>query len=252
MILLHEILILLVVSFGAGTLGSLLGLGGGFIIVPTLTSMGLAPSQIAGTSLFGVFSNAASSTIAYAKQKRIDYRLGIKFAVFAIPGAIVGAYISSLISLPEFKLYFAIILIGTSLYILRKNRLREGQKRQSAGVMIFCYMSSFFAGILASLYGVGGGVVFVPVMVAMLGIAVHTSAPTSQFILFLSSIVGLITHIAMGHPDYLIAAALVGGAFAGAQLGAKISLTIRERILQILLSAGLLAIAGKFISDELF
>jgi hypothetical protein len=80
---------------------------------------------------------------------------------------------------------------------------------------------------------------------------VHSSAPTSQFILLISSTVGLFTHVALGHPDYLIAAIIVGGAFAGAQLGAKLSLTIKERVLQILLSIGLFAIAAKFLSDEL-
>jgi uncharacterized membrane protein YfcA len=118
--------------------------------------------------------------------------------------------------------------------------------------MALCYASSFFAGILASLFGVGGGVIFVPVMVALLGMSVHSSAPTSQFILLLTSAIGLFTHVALGHPDYLIAAIIVVGAFAGAQLGAKLSLTIKERILQILLSIGLFAVAAKFIVDELF
>jgi len=251
-VLLHEILILIVVSFGAGTLGALLRLGGGFIIVPALTFMSLNPSQIASTSLFAVFSNSASSTIAYAKQKRIDYVLGIKFAAFAIPGAIIGAYISSFISLSEFKLYFALVLIGTSIYILRKNTLKERSIQRSRGIMALCYASSFFAGILASLFGVGGGVIFVPVMVALLGMSVHSSAPTSQFILLITSVIGLFTHVALGHPDYLIAAILVGGAFAGAQLGAKLSLTIKEKILQILLSIGLFTVAAKLLGDELF
>jgi len=247
----QDILILLIVSFGAGTLGSLLGLGGGFIMVPALTFMSLNPSQIASTSLFAVFSNAVSSTIAYTRQKRIDYLLGVKFAIFAIPGAIIGAYISSFISLPEFKLYFILVLIGTAIYILRKNTLKLRSAQRSHGVMILCYASSFLAGILVSLFGIGGGVIFVPVMVALLGMSVHSSAPTSQFILLISSTVGLFTHVALGHPDYLIAAIIVGGAFAGAQLGAKLSLTIKERVLQILLSIGLFAIAAKFLSDEL-
>lgn len=251
-VFLHEILILIAVSFGAGTLGALLGLGGGFIIVPTLTFMIFNPSQIASTSLFSVFSNSASSTIAYAKQKRIDYALGAKFAAFAIPGAVIGAYVSSFIALPEFKLYFALVLIGTAIYILRKNTLKEKTTKHSHGIMALCYASSFFAGVLSSLFGIGGGVVFVPIMVALLGMSVHTSAPTSQFILLISSVAGLVSHVYLGHPDYLIAAILVGGAFAGAQLGAKISLTIKEKMLQRLLSIGLLAVAVKFIVDELF
>lgn len=235
-------------SFGAGTLGALLGLGGGFMIVPALTFLTLTPYQIASTSLFAVLSNSASSTIAYARQKRIDYSLGIRFAIFAVPGAIVGAYISRFISLPEFKLYFAFVMIGTAVYILQRSALRK-RSEPSHLTMILCYSASFFAGILASLFGIGGGVIFVPVMVALLGMSVHNSAPTSQFILLITSTVGMVTHIALGHPDYLLAAILVAGAFLGAQLGAKLSLTIKENLLRILLSIGLIGVAVKFIMD---
>jgi len=250
MVLLQDVLILIAVSFGAGTLGSLLGLGGGFIIVPALTFMSFNPSQIASTSLFAVFSTSASSTLTYAKQKRIDYSLGIKFALIAIPGAIIGAYISDFITIESFKLYFGLVLIGTSIYILKKSALaREHKASHSSAVMALCYCASFFAGILSSLFGVGGGVVFVPLMVALLGMSMHVSAPTSQFIFLISSFVGLASHIVLGHPDYMLALILLAGAFAGAQLGAKISLRIKERLLQKLLSISLFAVAARLISD---
>ena len=247
---LHELLILIAVSFGSGTLGALLGLGGGFIIVPSLTFMSFNPSQIASTSLFAVFSTSASSTLAYARQKRIDYSLGIRFALIAVPGAIIGAYISDFITMESFKLYFALVLIGTSVYIFRKSELgKEHKGSHSQAVMALCYVASFFAGILASLFGIGGGVIFVPLMVVLLGMSMHVSAPTSQFIFLISSVAGLASHVVLGHPDYLLALVLVAGAFAGAQVGAKISLRVRERLLQKLLSISLLAVAAKFIVD---
>lgn len=247
---LQDLLILIVVSFGAGTLGALLGLGGGFIIVPALTFMSFNPSQIASTSLFAVLSTSASSTLAYARQKRINYSLGIRFALIAIPGAIIGAYISDFITMQSFKLYFALILIGTSVYIFRKSELaREHKGTHSSAVMALCYAASFFAGILASLFGIGGGVIFVPLMVVLLGMSMHVSAPTSQFIFLISSVAGLASHVVLGHPDYLLALVLVAGAFAGAQVGAKISLRVKEKLLQKLLSISLLAVAAKFIVD---
>jgi len=250
MVSFQDLLILIAVSFAAGTLGSLLGLGGGFIIVPALTFMSFNPYQIASTSLFAVFSTSASSTLAYAKQKRIDYSLGIKFALIAIPGAILGAYISDFITMQSFKLYFGLVLIGTSVYILKKSALVEEHKAShSSAVMAFCYTASFFAGILSSLFGIGGGVIFVPMMVALLGMSMHISAPTSQFIFLISSIAGLASHIALGHPDYLLALILVIGAFAGAQLGAKVSLWVKEKLLQKLLSISLFAVAARLISD---
>jgi uncharacterized membrane protein YfcA len=250
MVLLHDLLILIAVSFAAVTLGSLLGLGGGFIIVPALTFMSFNPYQIASTSLFAVFSTSASSTLTYAKQKRIDYSLGIRFALIAIPGAVVGAYISDFITIESFKLYFALVLIGTSVYILKKSTLAKDHKTShSSAVMALCYAASFFAGILSSLFGIGGGVIFVPLMVALLGMSMHISAPTSQFIFLISSIAGLVSHVVLGHPDYLLALILAAGAFAGAQLGAKISLRVNENLLQKLLSISLFAVAARLMSD---
>lgn len=252
MIFPHDILILTAIGFAAGTFGSLLGLGGGFIIVPSLTFMSFNPYQIASTSLFAVLATSGSSTLAYARQERIDYSLGIKLALAAIPGAIIGAYISGIVPIQSFKLYFALVLIGTSAYILRGSSLAPGKERKispSSTIMALCYAASFFAGILVSLFGVGGGVIFVPLMVALLGMSMHVSAPTSQFILLIPAVAGVVSHIALGHPDYLSALILAAGTFAGAQLGAKISLSIKEKLLQKLLSIALFAIAARFLVD---
>jgi hypothetical protein len=244
----QDLLILIFVSFAAGTLGSLLGLGGGFIIVPALTFLSFNPSQIASTSLFSVLSTSASSTIAYARQKRINYSLGIKFALISVPGAVIGAYISDFIDIGYFKLYFGLVLIGTSVYLLRKSSLERPVQR-SSGIMVFCYIASFFAGILSSLFGVGGGVIFVPLMVAFLGMSMHISSPTSQFIILIASASGVVSHVAQGHPEYVQSLILIAGTFAGAQLGAKLLPIIKERVLQRLASIALFVVAARLISD---
>lgn len=233
--------ILALVSIVAGLLGSLLGLGGGFVIVPALSFLNIPPSQIASTSLFAVLSTSSSSTIEYAKQKRIDYRLGIRFAILAIPGSILGAYTSSLISLESFRLYFGIILIVTSVYMLKRHDLRFRR------LMPLAYLASFFAGFISSLFGIGGGVIYMPVMIGLLGMPAKVSTATSQFILLISSISGLVTHAYLGHPDYLLAVILAVGTFAGAQIGARISLRISEKSLKVLVSLALLAIALRMI-----
>ncbi len=249
---LQDLLIFVIVSFGAGTLGSMLGLGGGFIIVPALAFMGFRPSEIASTSLFAVFSTSVSSTLAYMSQKTIDYSLGTRFALISIPGAIIGAYVSDYITIQPFKLYFALVLIGTSLYILRGSVFSKAhQTQRTHSVMALCYTASFIAGILSSLFGVGGGVIFVPMMVALLGMSMYVSAPTSQFIVLITSVAGLASHVALGHPDYLQALILAVGAFAGAQLGAKISTFIKEKLLQKLVSIALFGVAARFIVDFL-
>lgn len=248
------IVILAGVGLGAGTLGSMLGVGGGIIMVPALTFLGLPPAQIAGTSLFAVASTSVSSTAAYSRKKRINYRLGVEMAAAAIPGAVIGVLISSRISAPDFKLYFGILLMAVGIYIAFRNSIlkekgEEGRVSLAQHGAVFAI--TFGAGIISSLFGVGGGIVFVPVMLLIHRMTIHTAAPTSQLTLMLTSLAGLFTHAALGHIDYLYAVALSAGAVAGAQLGARWSGSVKSTILQRVFAVVLIAVAVKFIADWL-
>ena len=85
-----EDLWLIPLGFVAGVLGSIIGLGGGIIIVPVLTFMGFSPTLAVSNSLFAVFSNSVASTTMYARQKRIELSLGWKLGLMAIPGTILA------------------------------------------------------------------------------------------------------------------------------------------------------------------
>jgi len=247
------VLVLIVVGLLAGTLGSIIGVGGGLIMTPALTFMGFAPAQISSTSLFAVTFASASSTISYVRQKRIRYHVGVKAAVVAIPGAITGAFISSGLPIESFKLYFGLLLLLAGIYIAYSGSLKEKQNRRKVNdkkfeLPLFC-IGAFGAGIISSLFGVGGGIVFVPLMILVLGMSLSTASPTSQLALLITSFVGTVTHAVLGHPDYFHAASLSVGAVVGGQIGAKVSYKVKERLLRRMLSVSLIAVALKFISE---
>jgi uncharacterized membrane protein YfcA len=247
------LVLLLVVGLGAGTLGSMLGVGGGIIMVPALTFLNLPPTQAASTSLIAVMSTSISSTIEYSRQKRIDYALGLEMAASAIPGGVLGAILSEYLQEDLFKLYFGILLILTGLYISYKNSVLKDNraKKRSMSLQVAVFAASFGAGVISSLFGVGGGIIFVPAMLLVLGLRMHRAAPTSQLTLMMTAIVGVFTHSVLGHPDYLQAVALSVGAFVGAQIGARLSLITKEVQLQRLLGIVLMAVAITFILDGL-
>jgi uncharacterized protein len=244
---------LLVVGLGAGTLGSMLGVGGGIIMVPALTFLNVPPTQAASTSLIAVMATSISSTIEYSRQKRINYGLGLQIAACAIPGGVLGAVLSEYLLQDTFKLYFGILLILTGLYILYRNSVLKDRhvKRRSLALQVGVFAASFGAGIISSLFGVGGGIIFVPAMLLVLGLTMHRAAPTSQFTLMMTAIAGVFTHSALGHPDYLQAIVLSIGAFVGAQIGARLSLITKDVLLQRLLAAVLMTVAIIFILDGL-
>lgn len=244
---------LIVVGLGAGTLGSMLGVGGGIIMVPALTFLNLAPTQAVSTSLIAVMSTSVSSTIEYSRQKRIDYALGLEMAACAIPGGVLGAVLSDYLLEDTFKLYFGILLILTGLYITYKNSLLKDlrTKRRSLPLQVAVFAASFGAGVISSLFGVGGGIIFVPAMLLVLGLTMHRAVPTSQLTLMMTAIAGVFTHSVLGHPDYLQAVVLSAGAFIGAQVGARLSLMTKDMLLQRLLAIILMAVAITFILDGL-
>lgn len=245
------VITLVAVGLGAGALGSMIGVGGGIMMVPALTFLGLPPTQIASTSLFAVTSTSVSSTLAYSRQKRIDYRLGMEMAYFAIPGAVVGAFLSGQLTTQDFRLYFGILLSLVGLYVAFRNSIlkEKGGKSWSPERRAVVYTMTFGAGIISSLFGVGGGIIFVPAMLIVLGMAMQKAAPTSQLTLMITAVVGVFTHAALEHPDYVYAIALSAGAFLGAQLGARWSQKAKEILLQRMLGIVLIVIAGKFIYD---
>ena len=114
-------------------------------MVPALTFLNLSPTQAASTSLIAVMSTSVSSTIEYARQKRIDYALGLAMAACAIPGGVLGAVLSEYLLEDTFKLYFGILLILTGLYILYKNSVLKDHRvnRRSlafAGCSVYCFI----------------------------------------------------------------------------------------------------------------
>ena len=242
---------LIPLGFAAGVLGSVIGLGGGIIIVPVLTFLGFSPTLAASNSIFAVFSNAAASTISYAKQRRIEYSTGLKLGLLSIPGTILGAYISTDIAPGLFKILFGLILISASIYIFSKRKMESKKNNLSSSVIIIAICASFFAGIISGLFGVGGGIIFVPLMVILMGFTMKMAAPTSQFILLFASASALISHSLLGHPDFIQAGLLAAGAFAGGLVGARLSLEIKESGLKILISVVMVAAAVKLFIDSL-
>jgi uncharacterized membrane protein YfcA len=241
---------LIPLGFAAGLLGSMIGLGGGIIVVPVLTFLGFPPTVAASNSLFAALSNAIASTISYSKQKRIEYSLGLKLGLLSIPGTVLGAVISTDVAPDIFKILFGFVLIASTAYIFLKKKIETKEKTISKQMIVFAVGASFFAGIISSFFGIGGGIVFVPLMVVGMGMAMKKAAPTSQLILLFASLSGVIVHSLLGHPDFLQAGFLAIGSFIGGLVGARLSIDVKERYLQILVSVVILIAAGKLFFDS--
>lgn len=156
------------VGIGVGLVGALLGIGGGLIMVPLFMLTMMTPNgttfqtvqQVIGTSLFGVFLNSASGTIAYIRQKRVMFRAALPFAAATIPGAFLGSYVTEYFSGPGFSITFGVSLAALGIFMFLKSRSRRATARVEDFDVAHAEFSytigitlSFFVGFISSIFG---------------------------------------------------------------------------------------------------
>jgi uncharacterized protein len=261
--------LLCLLGFGVGVFGTLVGAGGGFILTPVLLLLypSSTPALITAISLVVVFFNAGSGSIAYARQRRIDYRSGLVFAACTVPGSVVGVLLADRISRPTFDVIMGVSLTALAVWLAqgreephghaqgrgapREITDREGkQYRYRANVRLGA-IASVGVGFVSSFLGIGGGVVHVPLLVAVLGFPTHVATATSHFVLAFMAAAATITHVISGTFHHGVglrrAAALSVGVVFGAQLGAILSKRLSGRMIQHLLAAGLVVLGIRLI-----
>jgi uncharacterized membrane protein YfcA len=249
--------VLVALGLAIGSFGTLIGAGGGFLLVPVLVlGYHFPPATAVGTSLSLVFLNAASGSAAYLWQRRVDLALGWKFAAATIPGAIGGAYLTRSLSSATFNLLFGLVLLAIAALLFSGVTMAPSERadrRQivDAGGQAHAYhvdawkgvVVSFVVGFVSSVLGIGGGIIHVPFLIVALSLPVHVATATSHFVLSISAFVGALTFLLLGHVDLRITALMGAGILVGAQLGARASLRAGATLIRGVL-AGALALVG--------
>lgn len=264
-------ILLIVLGLIVGAIGTLIGAGGGFLLVPVLLVMypDKQPELITGISLAVVSLNALSGSIAYAFKKRIDYKSALLFCTTTLPGSVIGAYLVSYIPRDVFNLLFGSTLLVLSGYLLLKplkNQETEHKTSQLLNIwhikrsvidkmgnsytysydLFLACLISFFVGIAASILGIGGGIIHVPIMVNLLNFPVHIATATSHFILAFMGLSASGTHWYQGDLDGGIhEIVFLGiGVIAGAQIGAALSHRLKGVVIirALALAIGLVAL----------
>ncbi len=250
----HGFPALLGLGFLVGGYGTLIGAGGGFLLVPALLLLfrDAAPAEVTAMSLTVVFFNAYAGTWAYARMRRIDYGAGLLFAAAGVPGALLGVWAVRFVPRGFFDLTFALLLLLLGLYLtlqpLRQLRLQGKEARKSAGwrrPALVGSIGSAYLGVFSSLLGIGGGILHVPFLVRVLGFPPHIATATSQFVLALVTFAGAASHLLGGALDSRLGptAFLALGVMMGAPVGAAVSSFLRGPLLIRLLALALVAMA---------
>jgi uncharacterized membrane protein YfcA len=245
---------LLFSGFCISAVATMVGLGGGVFFVPLLVlAFGVPTQKATGISVLIMTLTTTLATIQYARQKRINYKIGVLLDVLDAPGAMLGAYLTSLIDPNWLAFMFGCLLLLISVLIIR-NPYPTGKEdfnvytvRLSLKVIFFSLLASFLSGVVAGMLGAGGGTIDETIMILALNMPVKVGSATSVFGMALTNFIAAISHIKLGNiiPAYAVPLAI--GAIFGSQVGPYISKRVSERALRKILSGVFLIIAARMI-----
>jgi uncharacterized protein len=265
-------LALLATGIGIGGYGTVVGIGGGPLLVPILHSLYAWPiEEVVASSLFVVLLNATSGSIGYARQGRIDVKGGLALSLAAMPGALLSGLIHHLVRIPFFDAIFGAFLLALAGYtVLRVDQFDQAARqrpRRAAGLRRVVIVDAFrerhvfysdqtlgitlnlVLGFLSGFLGIGGGVLQVPILVFLLAYPIHIATATSHFVTMLTAAFALAPNIVLGNVHFWATAWLGVGVVIGAQLGAKVALRLRSKAILYLFAAILVAFAVKLFAS---
>lgn len=221
----EHVLVLASSGLGAGILAGFLGIGGGTVLVPLLVALGVQPVQAVATSVLAIAITATSGTLQNLRMGYIKTGSVLTLGVPALFTAQVGVLLANLFPRPLLLSAFGILLLA-NIYLFEVRRLALTQQR--AGIsqptpypLLARLATGGSAGILAGLFGVGGGVIMVPLQLLLLNEPLKPAIQTSLAVIVITAISACIGHAQQGNVLVLDGILLGTGGLVGAQISTR-------------------------------
>jgi len=230
-------------GLGGGFLSGVLGGGGGAVMVPLMTGpLRMAQHVAHGTSLLVIAATAMVAAMAYAAHDAPDPALVAALGSGAIAGASLGARGAARVPALQLRLLFGVFLVAVSLRMLLWESAdplfdASGTLRWGAALAV-----GLAGGVASGALGVGGGSIFVPALVLLLGTSQHEAQGISLWVILLASVSGGITHYRQGTVQMDSARWMVPAALPAAVAGAFVATALSGRSLQMVFAVVLAAI----------
>lgn len=261
--------IVFLVAVAAGLLGSLLGLGGGIVVVPVLTLLLKVDIRYAiGASIVSVIATSSGAAAAYVRERMTNLRVAMWLEIGTTSGAITGAYLAHKLEEKWLFTIFGIIMAYSAVAMFRKRhepagqnvpadpwadrlnlhgsyfdqsvghevRYRVARSRLSLGLM-------YVAGIVSALLGIGSGVLKVPAMDLAMRLPIKVSTATSNFMIGVTAAASAGFYFASGDINPFIAAPVAAGVLVGALAGSLLLGRLHNRLIRTVFVAVLLYVS---------
>lgn len=272
---------ILAVSIIAGFIGSLLGIGGGLIIIPFLSIVfKFNMHQAAAAGLVSVIATSSGAASAFVKDRLTHLRIGMFLQLATVIGGVLGAILSGILPTKILSLIFGILLLYNS-FLMIKNR-KSDEKIQPATLQISKWSKklklygSYFdkiqnkqieysaqnitggflmmtlAGILSGLLGIGSGIFKVLALDTIMKLPFKVSTATSNFMMGVTALASISIYIARGDIVFNLCGAVAVGVLIGSTIGARVMPYIKSRYLKIAFALILIYTAVEMIRKGLF
>ncbi|MFX1375068.1 MAG: sulfite exporter TauE/SafE family protein [Promethearchaeota archaeon] len=256
-------LVFILIIFGIlfGMISSISGIGGGSLYMSLMILLFAIPiDEARNTSTFIILIFSFSTFISYFRQGRVSLKLSLIFASFALLGSVTATFFFILYPIDNYvlKIIIASIVLTSGINMIVKATTSFNSDGNNHGVsnIEFSFENYdfkpnlkigiplfFFAGFIAYLGGIGGGMLFVPLLCILFHIPIHYSTATSASMIFFIGIYNASARMLTGDIHYLIGILIGIGAISGSLLGAKVSHKIPKNYLQFGVAVVLMLLA---------
>jgi uncharacterized membrane protein YfcA len=253
------------ISLFAGLLGSLVGVGGGIIVVPALSLLlGVDIRHAIAASIISVIATSSGAASSYVREHITNIRLAMVLEIATAAGALTGAFLAVVVSGRWLFILFGVVLCYTAWSMLRKRTGPETQApndpwadklrlhgefydralgrkityriaRTKLGLAV-----SYLAGTVSGLLGIGGGVLKVPVMNLAMGVPIKVCTATSNFMIGVTAAASAAVYFMRGEVQPFVAAPVAVGVLLGAKVGAKLLSRLKNNSIKMIFVAVLL------------
>ena len=234
----------------AGAFGSLLGLGGGVLIVPLLTlGFGLPLREAVGVSLISVIMTSSAAAGVYLERHVANLRLGMTLELFTAIGALVGGSIAFLLDERLLSILFGTLLLYVAATMARARTTEGGPETPTAAELDALpepaetpmaldrlsgdgyrvrnvgrgVVGAIGAGVASALLGIGGGIIKVPLMHLSMGVPLRVATATSNMMIGITAAASAVIYVIRGGIDPYVAGPTAIGVFLGATAGSRLA-----------------------------
>jgi uncharacterized membrane protein YfcA len=241
-------LVILLGAVAAGLLGSLLGLGGGVLIIPMLTALGVDIRHAIAASIIAVIATSCGAAASYVRDGLANIRLGIFLCVATAIGALLGAGLNGVLPVRALFVIFAAVLGGSGVVMYRKRGRPLAQleppedapagplrlagrfydptlgreRRYVARRPVLGFGLMLGAGTVSGLLGIGSGPLKVPAMDVAMDLPIKVSTATSNFMIGITGLASALVYLQRGQVLVPLVAPIALGVIAGAAIGTRL------------------------------